>query len=224
MMNDPITKDYGAPRWTWRVTILAAGVTLLLFLALPSLEMMAHPPEKMLEVRSIKTVELPPPPPPVKRIKPPARSAPKTPKPQLPSMKRSLAPLQAVMNLDVAMGEVGGDFSVGFGVTSDELTGQMAELVFELSELDEKPQPLTRLTPIYPPRARMRKIEGVVVVEFVVAEDGTARGIEVISAQPSSIFTEAAKSAIARWRFSPGTKAGKAVASRVRQTVKFNLN
>ena len=215
-----------APRWTWRVTILSAGVTLLLFLALPSLEMLAHPPEKMLEVRSIKTVELPPPPPPIERPKPkPKQAKPKTPKPEMQQMKRSLAPLQAMMNLGVAMGDVGGDFAVaGFGVSGDELNEQMAELVFELSDLDEKPRPLNRLKPVYPHQAKMRKIEGFVVIDFVVAEDGTARSIEVFSEQPSSIFTQAAIDAIARWRFTPGTKGGKAVAARVRQKVKFNLN
>lgn len=216
-----------APRWTWRVTILSAGVTLLLFFGLPSLEMLANPPEKTLDVRTIDTVDLPPPPPPILRAKPesePDQAEPLTPKPQLQEVNRTLLPLKSQMNLMVAMGEVGGDFAVsGFGISGDELNEQMSKLVFELSELDEKPRPLNRLKPLYPQHAKMRKIEGFVVVDFVVGEDGTARSIEVFSEQPSSVFTQAAIDAIARWRFSPGTKSGKPVAARVRQKVQFNL-
>lgn len=216
-------KSYLAPRWTWRSVVLSAGVTVLLYIGLPSLELLSHPPEKTLDVRSVQTVELPPPP--IERPKPKSKQAkPKTPKPKMQQMKRSLTPLQAMMNLNVAMGDVGGDFSMGFGVSGDELSQQLGDLIFELSELDEKPRPLARLKPIYPPQARMRKIEGFVIIDFIVADDGTARSIEVVSEQPTSIFTKAAKVAIGRWRFSPGTKGGKTVAARVRQKVQFTLD
>ncbi len=215
-----------APRWTWRTVLFSGGVTASLYLMLPSLELLSHPPEKMLEVRRIKTIELPTPPPPMDRPKPkPKRQKPTPPKPKLQQMKQRLSPLQAMMSLNVAMGNVGGDFAVaGFSVDRGELNRQVGDLVFELSDLDEKPRPLTRLKPAYPPQARMRKIEGIVVIDFVVAEDGSARSIEVVSEQPSSIFTQAAMNAIAHWRFSPGIKGGKPVAARVRQKVKFSLN
>jgi len=196
---------------------------LLFYVALPSLEMLSNPPEKTLGVRSVQTIEIPPPPP--ERPKPkPNQPQPKAPKPQLQQMQKSLVPLQAAMNLNVALGDVGGDFAVGFGVSGDDLTQQLEGLIFELSELDEKPRPLAQLKPIYPQQARMRKIEGFVIIDFVVSEDGTARSIEVVSEQPTSVFTEEAINAIMRWRFAPGTKGGKKVPARVRQKVQFTLD
>lgn len=220
----PLAQRY-APRWTWRAVAMAGAVTLGLYLMLPYLERLSAPPEKALEIRSVTTAELPPPPPPpppARREPPPAK--PKTPQPELEQLKRRLTPLQAAMNLSMAMGEVGGDFSVDFGVSAPELTEQVRDLVFELSELDEPPRPLARLQPIYPPQARMRRIEGMVELEFVVSAEGAAREIRVLSSQPGELFTEAAIRAIERWRFAPGTKAGQPVAARVRQKVTFNLN
>lgn len=214
-----------APRWTWRTLVLSAGVTALLYLVLPSLELLSHPPEKTLEVRKVQTVELPPPPPPVERPKPkPRQTKPTPPKPRMQQARRTLSPLQGIMNLSMIMGDVGGDFSTSFGLSDTKLSNQLGELIFELSDLDEKPRALNKLKPIYPPQAKMRRIEGHVVIDFVVGENGRARSIEVVSEQPTSIFTEAAKNAIARWRFTPGTKGGKTVSARVRQKVIFSLN
>ena len=216
--------DYG-PRWSWRAVVLAGTVTLGLYLLLPYLERLSAPPQKTLDIRSVKTVEMPPPPPPPQRVKRERlESKPKTPKPELEQLRRQLTPLQAAMNLSMAIGDVGGDFSVDFGVSAPELAEQIRDLVFELGELDEPPRPLARLQPIYPPHARMRRIEGIVHLEFVVAADGTSREIQVLASQPGDIFKEAAIRAIERWRFSPGSKGGKAVAARVRQKVRFSLN
>jgi protein TonB len=70
----------------------------------------------------------------------------------------------------------------------------------------------------------MRKLEGWVVVEFVVGADGTTRDLTVVSSQPGELFTAAAERAIRRWRFAPGSKGGQAVAARVRQKVEFKLD
>jgi protein TonB len=223
MTND--LSSFFAPRWTWRSVVLAGTVSLGVYLLLPYLETLSAPPEKSASVRSVTTAKLPPPPPPPPRVKKSATDAkPQTPKPQMQQLRRRLAPMQAAMNLSMAMGDVGGDFSVNFGISADALGDQVKQLVFEISDLDEPPRPLARLKPIYPPQARMRKIEGLVVVEFVVGPDGTARDIEVVSSQPGDVFTSAAIRAIGRWRFTPGTKGGKAVSTRVRQKVEFRLD
>jgi protein TonB len=139
-------------------------------------------------------------------------------------MRRKLMPLQAKMDLSMALGDVGGDFSVHFGVSAPALDEQIRDLIFELGELDEPPRPLTRLKPIYPPQARLRRVEGWVELEFVVAADGTVRDVDVIAAQPAELFTRSATRAVQRWRFVPGTKDGQPVAARVRQKVTFQLD
>jgi protein TonB len=215
-----------SPRWTWRSVLSGVAVTACVYFLLPYLEVLSKPPERTTSIRSVDTAELPPPPPtPPKRTQTARdRARQDTPKPKLQQVRRRLAPLQASMNLSMAIGDVGGDFSVDFGVRTPVLTEQVQELVFELVDLDEKPRPLTPLRPAYPPQARMRKLEGLVVVEFVVGPDGTVREAQVMSSRPSTIFNESALQAVRRWRFSPGTKEGKPVAARVRQRVEFRLN
>ena len=211
-----------APRWTWRSVVLAGAVTLGLYLMLPWLERLSAPPEPVAALRTVDTARLPPPP--ALRIERDARTeAPKPPQPELEEMRRRLAPMRASMNLSMAIGEVGGDFGVDFGLSAEALGEQVQQLVFEIGELDEPPRPLARLDPIYPPQARMRKIEGNVVVEFVVGVDGMVTGVRVLTAQPGELFVSSAVRAIERWRFVPGTRRGEAVAARVRQRVEFKL-
>jgi len=214
------------PRWTFGSVVTAGAVTLGLYLLLPYLERLSAPPAATLSLRRVDAVDLPPPPPPppraAERKPPPAK--PKTPKPEMQAMQRRLEPLRAAFNFGVAMDAAGGDFSMDFDVQSPVLEEQVRDLVFELADLDEPPRPLARLAPIYPPQARMRRIEGSVHLEFVVAADGTARDVRVTSAQPSDVFNEAAVRAVQMWRFSPGTREGKPVAVRVRQKVDFALN
>lgn len=215
-----------APRWTFRSVLTGVVVTALVYLGLPSLERLSNPPQKVQTLRSAQTVELPPPPPPPvqRRRAPQQRVKQDTPKPKLQQARQRLAPLQIAMDLSVAIGDVGGDFSVDFGVSSPELTAQVEQMVFELADLDEKPRPLTRLRPMYPPQARMRRLNGHVILEFIVGPDGVVRDITVLSSQPGQTFVKAAWQAVERWRFTPGMRSGKAVYARVRQKVNFSLD
>jgi protein TonB len=217
-------KHFFAPRWTWRSALLACTISLGVYLLLPYLERLSAPPDKTASVRTVNTATLPPPPPPPRVERKAPEAKPRTPKPEMEQLRRRLSPMQAAMNLSMAMGDVGGDFSVNFGISVDALGDQVKQLVFDISELDEPPRPLARLKPIYPPQARMRRIEGFVVVEFVVGPDGTTGSVEMISSQPGDVFSDSAIRAIRNWRFTPGTKEGKAVAARVRQKVEFKLD
>jgi len=220
-----------APRWTIRSMLFGIVVTVSMYFLLPYLEMISKPPERDISLRSVTTAELPPRPPvPPRRTRVrESRSKPKTPKPQLQQPPRQLSMLQAHLNLSMAMGEVGGDFSVNFGVRapetmSPELSQQVNEMIFELEDLDEPPSVIARFQPIYPPQARTRKLEGMVMLEFIIMQDGSLRNIKVVSSQPGEIFDKAATQCIKRWRFSPGTKGGLLVTSRVRQKMVFKLN
>lgn len=220
--NDEMERFF-APRWTWRSAILAGTVSLGIYLLLPYLERLSAPPGEELALRTVATAKLPPPPLPPRIEKTPAEESPRPPKPQLEELRRRLTPMQASMNLSMAIGEVGGDFGVDFGISAEAMDKQVKQWVFEIGDLDEPPRPLVRLDPIYPPQARMRKTEGNVVVEFVVASDGTVRDVVVVSSLPGDVFTASAVHAIERWRFVPGNKGGEAVATRVRQRVEFML-
>lgn len=217
--------------WTVRSVILSIVVTGAMYFSLPYLEMISQSPQKDISIRSIDIAELPPatPPPPKRRQPNEVEVKPKTPKPKLQQVQKRLPLLQANLNLSTAIGDVGGDFAVDFGVSSAEqanaeFSDQIQKMIFELGELDEPPGVLARVSPIYPNQAKMRKLNGKVVLEFVIGIDGSVKDIKVISSQPGAVFNDAAIQCIKRWRFSPGTKDGKLVASRVQQAILFTLD
>ncbi|WP_161539759.1 TonB family protein [Paramagnetospirillum kuznetsovii] len=65
--------------------------------------------------------------------------------------------------------------------------------------------PLIKVDPTYPPHALLRRIEGAVTPEFGVTAAGTVADIQIVQAQPSRLFEEATKTALARWQFVPDT-------------------
>ena len=63
--------------------------------------------------------------------------------------------------------------------------------------------PIVKVLPIYPRRALSRGIEGYVIVEFCVTEQGTVRDPVVVEADPSSIFDRAAINAALKFKYKP---------------------
>lgn len=57
--------------------------------------------------------------------------------------------------------------------------------------------------PVYPPMAKARQIEGHVVVEFSVREDGMVQNPYVVESEPEDVFDRAALRAIREFRFKP---------------------
>ncbi len=69
--------------------------------------------------------------------------------------------------------------------------------------MDGERLPLVRVQPQYPRSALERGIEGSVVVEFTVREDGTVADAQVIDAEPKGIFDRSALAAIAKFKYKP---------------------
>jgi TonB family protein len=67
-----------------------------------------------------------------------------------------------------------------------------------------------KVQPVYPPTARTQRLEGTVVLEATIAEDGTPQDLRVISG-PSPL-AEAATAAVRQWRYRPSQLNGKPVA------------
>ncbi len=215
-----------APRWTFRSVLSAGTITLGLYVLLPWLETLTPPPEEELTLRRIDTAAVAPPPPapPEPKVYESVSAELSAPEPKLEMPQQPLTPLVASMNLEMAIGDLAGDFAMGFEVTGDELTQQVASMVFEIGELDEPPRPVSRMPPLYPPRAKVRRIEGFAVVEFLVNREGEVSDVKVTQSQPAGIFSEAAMKAVRRWKFQPGKKNGEAVVTRVRQRLNFSLD
>jgi len=71
--------------------------------------------------------------------------------------------------------------------------------------------PLVRVDPQYPPKARQRRIEGWVDIEFTIGPAGTVENPRVIGANPRAVFEQSALRAVRRWRYNPKVVDGVAV-------------
>lgn len=85
---------------------------------------------------------------------------------------------------------------------------------------------LVRVMPNYPRVAAAKGIEGYVIVSMTIAADGSVpvESIQVLEAQPGSIFNSAAKKAAAKFKYKPKVVDGKPVAvSGVRYRFSFTM-
>lgn len=215
-MNKPLfyRLDTG-PRWSYRVVALSLLVTIGIFLVLPISEMLYHRKNKFI-LREISTLDIVKPPP---HVPPRVKKKMAVPRPKLSEPRRKLSPLhiQAALQLDPGFG----DFSLNFNLQRG-LRGE--SLIFEISEVDEPPKPITQIAPLYPLKAKMRNIEGKVVFELIILADGSLGEIKVLSSEPGGLFVNAAMNAIRKWRFKPGTRNGKPVPTRVIKPFLFSLS
>ncbi|GAC21529.1 energy transducer TonB [Paraglaciecola arctica] len=73
-------------------------------------------------------------------------------------------------------------------------------------------RPIVRVEPKYPTMAAKDGIEGWVKLSFSVTPSGTVNNIQVLDAEPKRMFNQAAKRALAKWKYKPNIQAGKAQA------------
>lgn len=78
--------------------------------------------------------------------------------------------------------------------------------------------------PAYPPLARLRGYQGVVVLFVEVLVDGRVGQVGIRRSAGHEILDRAALEAVRAWRFEPGRKEGRAVTMSVEVPVRFVLN
>ena len=78
-----------------------------------------------------------------------------------------------------------------------------------------------QIKPAYPPLARMTRTHGIVVLEAVIARDGSINTLRVVSGHP--LLTEAALDAVKQWKYRPTTLNGDPVEVITTITVTFTL-
>jgi periplasmic protein TonB len=83
--------------------------------------------------------------------------------------------------------------------------------------------PILRIQPQYPREAAREGLSGEVVVEAVVAPDGTVRTARVIRANPRGYFEQAALASVRKSKFRPKIVDGKAVEQTGVYSIIFNL-
>ncbi len=85
----------------------------------------------------------------------------------------------------------------------------------------EMPRKVHDVAPRYPELARRSGVEGVVIIEAVIAADGAVRDARVLRSQP--LLDHAALDAVKQWRYAPTRLGGVAVPVIVTVTVQFRL-
>jgi protein TonB len=78
-----------------------------------------------------------------------------------------------------------------------------------------------QVKPTYPPLARQARIQGSVVLQAVIAKDGTIQGLKVVSGHP--MLTGSAVEAVKQWRYKPYFLNGEPVEVETVVTVNFTL-
>lgn len=78
-----------------------------------------------------------------------------------------------------------------------------------------------RIDPIYPSEARLQRVEGVVVLDALVGEDGNVHAVLVTSGPP--LLAKAAAQAVKQWRYQPFQLNGKPVSIHNQIKIQFKL-
>ncbi|HLP03006.1 MAG TPA: energy transducer TonB [Opitutaceae bacterium] len=93
----------------------------------------------------------------------------------------------------------------------------------DFAKLDKKPQARSQTPPRYPFELKRQGIQGECTVQFFVDENGVVSDPVVVSSTHQE-FQKPCIDAVMQWRFSPGMKNGRKVATRMQQAFPFKLN
>jgi protein TonB len=86
------------------------------------------------------------------------------------------------------------------------------------------PRLMREVKPNYTADAMRAQVEGLVELEILVLEDGSVGNVRIVRSLDSRFgLDQEAINAVRRWRFDPGRRLGKAVATRVGVELSFNL-
>jgi TonB family protein len=80
---------------------------------------------------------------------------------------------------------------------------------------------LNRVAPVYPDKAQMQRIQGRVVLEAMVREDGSVGDLKVVEGPP--MLAQSAVDAVKHWRYQPFVLNGKPIQRETMITIDFKL-
>jgi protein TonB len=204
----------------WSLSLAASlAMTLAVFLVLPLTQLVSSYAKRDLLVSKVDATVLeapqapdePPPP-------PPKEEPPDEPEPKLAEAEPQLS---INVDLDMAVGSGGAMTLASLGGPGDGSAQEMAQAL-DVSDLDKPPTLVSSVPPNYPPELRRTKVEGSVVLVFVLNEQGRVEDPRVeTSTRPE--FEQPAVDAVKRWRFKPGEKEGETVRTYMRLPMRFRV-
>lgn len=91
-------------------------------------------------------------------------------------------------------------------------------------ETMSEPHKIKHVNPVYPAEAKKEGVQGVVVLEALIAEDGTVRDTRVQSGEDARLV-DAAREAVGQWLFEPmRDEDGEPIAVLFTVTIRFALS
>ncbi len=200
--------------------LMGLGVTGVIFGILPFSHIIAKP-KSILELRGASKAEMPPP---DEQKQPEAPPEPDKPPEAPPEPKLAEAPQQIALSADLEVATGIGGALAGFGdLRKMAVTETVREDLVDVSDLEKRPEPVSQVAPTYPAELRKAKIEGTVMLTFILSEEGRVEDPRVEnSSRPE--FEKPALEAIRRWRFRPGMKDGQAVRTFIRIPMRFRVS
>jgi TonB family protein len=90
-------------------------------------------------------------------------------------------------------------------------------------EDSQKPKIIKKVSPAYPEAALLHKVEGVVVLEVTIDEQGKVKAARIVS-YSSPILNQAALDAVRQWEYEPFVKGGKAKKVTFTVAVTFSMD
>jgi bla regulator protein BlaR1 len=97
----------------------------------------------------------------------------------------------------------------GFGLLAGIAMANQQGNVMHASKANDA-TPITRIEPKYPVAAAQQNIEGSVLLQFDITQDGSTANIKVIKAEPEQTFDKVAIKALEQWRYKPQIIGGQA--------------
>jgi periplasmic protein TonB len=200
------------------VMVMAAFLTVAVFIVLPVMQSIAKPLSTDMVVQNVDTANVPPPPPPPQEEPEPEPEEEPTP-PELTEQAPPLALDQLELALNPGFGEgfLGGDFAINLNAAASE--GKSIDELFSLADLDQKPRPVYQPGPRVSSNIR-KKAPGKVYVIFVVDKEGKVEN-PIVQSSTDTVFERPAISAVKQWKFEPGKINGQSVRFRMRVPFTF---
>ena len=121
------------------------------------------------------------------------------------------------------IGELGGPGGTGIGPARKVEAAPLParQLPRRLAPSIREPKKIVNITPEYPRLAQAAHIQGTVILEIIVGEQGSVDSVTVLRSVPA--LDQAAIDAVRRWKYEPGALNGTAIPVIITVTVNFSL-
>ena len=96
-------------------------------------------------------------------------------------------------------------------------------VIFEVQTLSTPPKIKNQQRAHYPFEMRRQGISGHVIIDFIVDEEGNVQD-PLVKFSTNSFFNNSALIAVKTWKYRPGVKNSRLVATRVLERIDFTLN